>query len=330
MSNQTRHDVPRASPTTGRTPTRVPIATLVLADSPRVDGENDEHVRLLANLSEPLPPILVQRGSLRVIDGRHRLRAAVLRGDREIDVHFYDGDANDSFLLAVQINITHGLPLSLVDRSAAAHRVAKANPLWSDAAIAEAVGLDPKTVAAQRRGWTDVPEPAARIGRDGRVRPIDTAARRQEAGRLLAENPNASLRQIAQEAGISLGTASDVRKRVRSGISPVPTGRPAAAPDVQVPRPRPGDSIHAEPNARVLFQRLRQDPSLRFSEPGRALLRWLEFQMVDADVRERLLSSVPPHWLDGIAVLAQRCSGAWQEFSEQLEERRNTISSESR
>ena len=51
--------------------------------------------------------------------------------------------------------------------------------------------------------------------------------------------------------------------------------------------------------------------------------------MVDEDSWERLLNSVPPHWMEGMAVLAQRCSGAWQEFSEQLEERKNTITSES-
>lgn len=329
VSTQTGRTAPRASPTISRTPTRVAIDDLAPADSPRVDGENQEHVRLLASLPEPLPPIVVQRGSLRVIDGMHRLRAARLRGDREIDVQFYDGDADDSFLLAVRINIAHGLPLSLADRTAAAHRVARANPLWSDAAIAAAVGLDPKTVAAHRREWTDVPEPAARIGRDGRTRPIDTADRRREAGRLLAENPDASLRQIARAAGISLGTASDVRRRVRSGISPVPSGR-SAPPDQQLPRQRTAESpAQAEPNVRVLFQRLCKDPSLRFSEPGRALLRWLEFQMVDEDSWERLLNSVPPHWMEDIAVLAQRCSGAWQEFSAQLEERKNTIASES-
>ncbi|MGH8879883.1 MAG: hypothetical protein ACRD0P_21450, partial [Stackebrandtia sp.] len=57
---------------------RVRIALLRPADSPRLDGENSEHTQMLAESSEKLPPILVHRQTMRVIDGVHRLSAALL------------------------------------------------------------------------------------------------------------------------------------------------------------------------------------------------------------------------------------------------------------
>ncbi|MGH3170772.1 MAG: ParB N-terminal domain-containing protein [Trebonia sp.] len=64
---------------------RVPIAELAVAGSPRRSGENREHARLMAESGNPLPPILVHGPTMRVIDGAHRLRAAKLRGEREIE-----------------------------------------------------------------------------------------------------------------------------------------------------------------------------------------------------------------------------------------------------
>ncbi|MGH3925165.1 MAG: streptomycin biosynthesis regulator, partial [Pseudonocardiaceae bacterium] len=55
------------------------INSLLLDDSPRQDGENGEHVRVLAESEEQLPPIVVHGQSMRVIDGTHRIRAAVMR-----------------------------------------------------------------------------------------------------------------------------------------------------------------------------------------------------------------------------------------------------------
>jgi hypothetical protein len=64
---------------------------------------------------------------MRVIDGMHRLRAAQLRGDHGVEVKFFDGDADEAFIAAVRANITHGLPLTLADRKAAAQRILAAS-----------------------------------------------------------------------------------------------------------------------------------------------------------------------------------------------------------
>ena len=47
-----------------------------------------------------------------VIDGIHRVHAAVMQGDEEIAGKIYRGTEHDAFVIAVRINIAHGLPLS--------------------------------------------------------------------------------------------------------------------------------------------------------------------------------------------------------------------------
>jgi hypothetical protein len=58
----------------------VPVLSLRPADSPRLNGEDKAHIARLAEMDTPLPPILVDRRTMRVIDGMHRLMAASLLG----------------------------------------------------------------------------------------------------------------------------------------------------------------------------------------------------------------------------------------------------------
>jgi hypothetical protein len=114
----------------------VPVGAVRIAGSPRSAGESLEHIRTLADITADLPPIIVHRKSMRVIDGVHRLRAARLRGQPRIAVRFFDGNDNDAFVLAVRTNVAHGLPLSLADRKAAAAQIVASHPHWSDRMIA--------------------------------------------------------------------------------------------------------------------------------------------------------------------------------------------------
>lgn len=63
----------------------VPITALRDSDSPRLAGLNREHASAMAELEAELPRILVNRATMRVMDGMHRLRAEWLRlaGDLE-------------------------------------------------------------------------------------------------------------------------------------------------------------------------------------------------------------------------------------------------------
>ena len=149
--------------------------SLRIGKSPRLNGEDRAHIARLAETETPLPPILVDRRTMRVIDGMHRLMAASLQGRETIDVMFFDGSEADVFLRAVQENIAHGLPLSQADRRAAAERIIASHPHMSDRAIGHSAGLAAKTVAAIRKSSSEeIPQSNARVGRDGRVRPLDS------------------------------------------------------------------------------------------------------------------------------------------------------------
>jgi hypothetical protein len=186
--------------TEDQTVQRISIATLFPSDSPRLDGEDGDHARVLAEMEAELPPILVHRRTMRVIDGMHRIRAAILRGQEDIAVRFYEGGDDDAFVLAVEANVTHGLPLSGSDRIAAATRILSIRPQWSNRKIASVSGLAATTVGAIRRRSTDIPgqsNTSARVGLDGKVRPLNAASGRMLASDLIKRSPDAPIREIA-------------------------------------------------------------------------------------------------------------------------------------
>ncbi|MEO3928566.1 ParB N-terminal domain-containing protein [Micromonosporaceae bacterium B7E4] len=306
----------------------MPIGSLQQADSPRLDGANEEHVRLLAETEAALPPIIVHRATMRVIDGMHRVRAATLRGESTIEVQFYDGPEHDAFLVAVWANMAHGLPLSLADREAAAARIVGSHPWWSNKAIAGVTGLAASTVAAVRLRTGGDGQDGARVGRDGRTRPVDSVKGRIAASEIIAQRPGASLRQIAREAGISPTTARDVRERIRRGDDPVPPGCRVSGPARTSAVDRAGNSRRGAgppdtpvPDARAILKGLSNDPSLRFTESGRALWRWLLPRAVGIDGWVDLADVVPPHCAYSLAKLARRCAGDWTALAEHLEEK---------
>jgi DNA-binding CsgD family transcriptional regulator len=292
---------------------RVAIATLRPAYSPRLAGEDRGHIAALVQSGTPFEPILVHRGTNRVIDGMHRLRATLLRGEQWIQVRYLDGPVEEIFIRSVEANVMHGLPLTLRDRRAAALRILGSHPCWSDRAIARATGLSPKTVGAIRRRLSaESPQSSGRrIGQDGRTRPVDPTRGRRAAVALLAERPGATLREIAEAAGISLSTAHDVRRLVRSGEDPLRTPRRGADQPGRAPLTGPRDRAD-------ILERLAKDPSLRFTDSGRLLLRWLGTLDIDTRTGRELLDAVPPHCAVAVADLAASYSELWRRFAVEL------------
>lgn len=331
---------------------RVPIGSLRPADSPRLTGEDAEHIRTLAESETPLPPITVHRDTMRVVDGMHRLRAAIRRGHEHIDARFFDGSAEDAFVLAVRLNVGHGLPLTRADRTAAAKRIIGLHLTWSDRLIASVAGLSAGTIRTLRKESGEPGAAMARIGRDGRVRPADPAAGRLAASRVVAEHPGASLREIARKAGVSLGTARDVRERMQHGQDPLPpmqrTHMRLAAGDEQAQGRYEGrrdndHQIHAlrggrdagprwdvngrylgsdaddqTPDVPELLNSLVRDPSLRFTESGRQLIRWLSALSVALPTWEEVVPTVPSHSAYMVADLARKCAREWANFAHEL------------
>lgn len=267
---------------------------------------------------------------MQVIDGMHRLKAAIDKGLTVISVRYFDGTDVECFITAVQANIAHGLPLSLADRRAAAARILRSCPHWSDRAIAAVTGLAPKTVATLRRrdGVSTGNEIAARVGRDGKVRPTDGSAGRRVASELITNSPQLSLREVAARAGISRATARDVRRRLSHGenplVGPAATGpmSPAEAGPEVVGSEAVLTAAHG-PAAlrRNIIENLARDPSLRFTEHGRALLRWLTSQSFGVQNWTDFVDAVPPHCSYRLVDLARDCADEWLMFAAELERR---------
>lgn len=176
-------------------------------------------------------------------------------------------------------------PPAFADRVAAAEGILRSDPQSSDRGVAAATGLASGTVAAIRsRSGTPA---AARIGRDGRLRPVSCADGREAAGRYLARNPTATLRAVAQAAGISVSTARDVRARRRRGENLVPAGRRTGRPPT-----RPTPPVRTQ-GARAVLAVLRNDPSLRGGQTGRQFLRLLDAHAA-VDDWQRLADTLPP------------------------------------
>lgn len=258
----------------------VPISLLRPADTPRQAGTDAEHVRVLSGVRD-LPPILVHRHTMRLIDGVHRVQAALARGEDTIPAVFFDGDEAAAFVQAVEANSKHGLPLTLADRRAAAARIVRAYPEWSDRRISAVAGISPKTVGAVRARMSseEIPQPRERVGLDGRAR------------------------------------------RVPPRTTPASTTDPdrvqAAVPRQAQRKPRPA----RQTNYDAALYALRRDPSLRFSENGRTLLRMLDLHGVSSPYWGGIADAVPPHCASMVADLARECAEAWLLFADGLDEK---------
>lgn len=319
--------------------TRIRISSLVFEDSPRLDGEDRDHVRVLAEAGDCLPPITVRRPTLSVIDGAHRVRAALLNGRTEIAARLLDCDKDAAFVLSVKAGLsakaglTRGLPLSHADRAAAAARIIVAHPLWSDCAVAAATGISDKTVSRIRAqsATAENSQSATRLGRDGRMRPLDSGQRRRRAAEIFHDRPDAGLREVARATGLSPATVRDVRQRIDRGEDPVP-GRyrttrntertPAAANRRRTPAATARTPREPAPvDRQKLLAKLSEDPSLRLNEAGRRALRWLHHYTLDSDGIQTLERGLPSHWAPEVADLARSCAAAWSELATRLQQR---------
>ncbi|MFF4588389.1 winged helix-turn-helix transcriptional regulator [Streptomyces sp. NPDC001388] len=305
----------------------IAIDELVTVGSPRISGEDPAYVQSLAESESELPPIMVHRRTMRVIDGTHRLRAAELRGQKQVAVLFFEGEESDAFVVSVAANVTHGLPLSREDRIAAVRHIFVSHPHWSDRAVATVTGLSAKKVAEVRRGMDEgAAAPAVRVGLDGRVRPVNSAHGRELASRLIRENPEASLREIARQVGISPATVADVRERLRQGRDPVPlklrggqsqTERlPRSLADNTVPllRSRPLSDLTP------IFDTLRRDPSMRFNDVGRMVLRLFDTCALAAREQQKIADTVPHHCRGLVAELLVGYAEVWRYLAEDLKD----------
>ncbi|MGW6690982.1 hypothetical protein [Streptomyces sp. NPDC054961] len=321
---------------------RVSIDLLGPSDSPRGGACDESHVLALVGSGREFEALLVHRPTMRVIDGMHRLSAARLRGHDTVAVRFFDGSAADAYVLSVQLNVRHGLPLSRAERRTAAERILRTHPHWSDRAIAERTGLSGKTVGKLRGSVSaEIPQPHTRVGRDGTARPLSSLEGRLRAAHLIATDPTASLRELARRSGLSTATVRDVRDRLRRGEAPVPErGRGADGPRREAPVTGPAAGTRAAPRARpgarpgegggearpdrvaAAVRNLLKDPSLKGSEPGRQLLRALLATELTLLQWQRIAAVLPEHCAPLVRTVAAQRAAAWKALADAAAPRR--------
>jgi hypothetical protein len=322
----------------------VPVNVLLPGLYLREAGTSHAHAQLLADASEfsTLPPILVQRRGYRVIDGMHRLEAAKLRGERSIGARLVDCTDEQALFLAIKSNTLHGLPLSRADRISGAKRILASHPDWSDRAVASVAGISAKTIAVLRNRSSDVVRSFdKRLGRDGKRRPVTGIEGRKRVAEYINAHPDASLRQVARETDVSLGTVHNVLELIRRGTDPVTPQREAppvqAAAHLQVApvpdRTAPTD-IASTRNARnaqrltwsEVQSKIVNDPSLRYTDGGRAFLRWMAMHAAHAEQWREFIEAIPAYWANDVSVIAESMSAEWRLFAERLRARDESAS----
>lgn len=345
----------------------VPVSSLVPGFHLRQDGTDAAHVRLLADAagSARLPSILVQQRGTRIIDGMHRVEVAKLRGEWNIRARIVDCTDEEALVLAVKSNTLHGLPLTRADRISSAKRILADHADWSDRSVAVITGLSAKAIASLRNSSTgETPFYGKRLGRDGKRRPIVPSEGRRRAAEYINAHPEASLREVARETDVSLGTVHDVRERIRRGedqhgqVPGRPARRAAAAqgelatpygpgPVTTEPAstgpvmmraattgPAPVGPVVTSPPVRAIHAaaargaprvawsavaaKLAGDPTIRYTEGGRAFLRWMSGHSMQSDEWREFVDAIPQHWLDEVSRIAVSMSEEWRQFADRL------------
>ncbi len=322
----------------------VPVSSLVPGFHLRQAGTDAAHVRLLADAaySIRLPAILVQKNGYRIIDGMHRLEAAKLRGEQTINARVIDCSDAEALILAVKSNTLHGLPLSRPDRISSAKSILAAHSDWSDRALARITGLSARTIASIRNSSaTDARSRGKRLGGDGKRHPVVATEGRQRVAEYINAHPGATIRQIARETDVSVGTVHDVREKIRNGtaygvkepqrpqeqVSGISTGAAAdTPPPARILHTRGRNGIAQQLCWSVMSAKLAGDPALRYTEGGREFLRWMAAHCRQADEWREFIDAIPQHWVRDVSEMAAAMSEEWRQFSERLRFRQDTAS----
>lgn len=296
----------------------IELDDLRLTASRRTAGIDSAHVAALKELAGDWPPIVVSATDRSVIDGLHRVHAALALGLSRLPCVFFVGAEDDAYAEFVRRNTTHGLPLTLREREGAARHILGRRPEWSDRRLAAVCGLSAGTVARLRHELSgEVEEPRcatdedvqlhARVGRDGRRRPVDRQAIRARIAEALEKNPRASLRAVAAIVGTSPTTVRSVQSELARAAAHG-GAVPGAQADVAAPWPDLGHPVDAwVPDAAVLS-----------TDEGSAFAEWFSRTAVGDDWWQHL-ATVPLSRVYDVADEARRRAQHWSDFARALE-----------
>ena len=276
-----------------------------------LDSDSKDHLAQLPGVAG-VPPIIVHRLTMQIIDGERRVTAALLRHQDTIAVQFFVGTADESFVLAVVANnTTHGLPLSRQDRKAAAERILGMYPDWSDRMVASTVGLSHPTVAVIRRKLSTGKnfQLTSRRGRDGKLRPAIPSMRGRATRNPLPANHDAAAQEGDRHTDGRADLAREVQPRVAPSVEPLSPSTCEAVSDSRVAR------------GYVALKRLWADPALH-TDNGRALIKllWSSLRLVSTALA--LSAGAPEHCLDHVADAEFAIGDAWTHLAHDLQKER--------
>ncbi len=272
-------------------PTVIDVAKLMVGLSPRQTALQGDHVAVLSEALDELPPILVHGETMTVIDGVHRLEAIRRAGRTRIRAEVVQCSDAEALVLAVASNVRHGLPLTRAERRRAAEKILDVFPERSDRWIGSMTGLSHKTIGGIRRGHGETQEGSPRLGRDGRRRPLAPTVTPAEVRRAAGASPLSSTRALAREFGVSAST-------VHRALHPEIDGDPDETPESAI-----GPSPLLRPIHRLLDD---LSPEADAATAAKSIPLGLVYDAADA-CRERAR-----RWLDLAAALEVRACGTCQ------------------
>jgi hypothetical protein len=68
----------------------------------------------------------------------------------------------------------------------------------------------------------------------------------------------------------------------------------------------------------MISAKLAADPALRYTDGGRAFLRWMALHSMQADEWREFIDAIPQHWLKDVSRIAASMSEEWRQFAERL------------
>lgn len=202
------------------------------------DGLNEATVAQYAEVLEahpghwPFPAVVLTREGLRCVDGAHRIAAAMRVGRETVEADYSEAATEDEARIEAAVaNLRNGLPLTAAERRKAIRRVMEARPAWTDAQVADRMGLHRNTVARVRK----------ELGLGNRTERTAEAIEKAKE-----ENPGMLQADIARKIGVSKSTMTQLPRRVQFTNAPnsadvnLPRRHTPKAPDgEQTPDPGP-------------------------------------------------------------------------------------------
>lgn len=295
---------------------QIPLARIGGDQKVRNQRLDLDHVATMTAFLDQLPPIVVRQHPNRpenfeLIDGSHRVAAFNNQKRDVIPAVVVAADDVEALAMAAQANVAHGRTLSMLDRRRAAEKLLQMAPDRSDRWIAEHCGLSDKTVGAMRPTaefpQLDTPDTT---GKDGRTRPTPEKAKanREKAREILKGEPDISTRDLAEKAGVSRGTAANVKNE---------------PPKLQVAPEPEGVTIHDL--GVVVPANWLKHPAAKSSNDGRDFCGWLDRRSIRGDDLDQTVRKYaemcPSEIVTEVAAHAEAQATAWRRLAELVRSR---------